>query len=256
VRAAGLRGDVRLDAVSFGYLPGRPVLRDVDLHIPRGQKVALVGPTGAGKTTLASLVLRLYDPVTGTVSVDGRDVREYALDSYIEQIAVVLQDSILFAATIRENIAYGRPGAGFNEIREAARAAYADEFVEPLPQGYDTVVGERGATLSGGQRQRIAIARALIRDAPILILDEPTTGLDAESEDIVLRALERLMEGRTTIMIAHKLSTARRSDRIYFLRDGRIAEQGSHDELVAAGGLYARAASLQTFELVPAEHSA
>ena len=244
--APHFRGEVRFEGVSFGYDPDRPVLRDIDLEIKPGEVAAVVGATGAGKSTLSSLILRLYDPVKGSVLIDGRDIRDYKPDSLVEQIGVVLQESLLFQTTIQENIAYGNPKATFEEIQEAARVAYCEDFIRNLPNGFDTVVGERGGTLSGGQRQRIAIARAVIRDTPILILDEPTTGLDAESEEIVMRALERLMEGRTTLMIAHKLSTVIRADRIYVLQEGEIVEEGTHEELTARGGAYERALRLQT----------
>jgi ATP-binding cassette, subfamily B, bacterial len=244
--APRFRGEVRFEGVSFDYDPDRPVLRDIELEIKPGEAAAVVGATGAGKSTLSSLILRLYDPVKGSVLIDGRDIRDYKPDSLVEQIGVVLQESLLFQTTIRENIAYGSPKATFEEIQEAARLAYCEDFIRNLPKGFETVVGERGGTLSGGQRQRIAIARAVIRDTPILILDEPTTGLDAESEEIVMRALERLMEGRTTLMIAHKLSTVIRADRIYVLEEGKITEQGTHEELTARGGAYERAFRLQT----------
>jgi ATP-binding cassette, subfamily B, bacterial len=244
-RAPRFRGDVRFENVSFGYGGDESVLRDVTLEIKPGEAAAIVGSTGAGKSTLASLLLRLYDPDSGAVLMDGKDVRDYKSDSVVDQIGVVLQESLLFQTTIRENIAYGKPGASLDEIRGSARAAYCLEFVERLPNGFDTVVGERGGTLSGGQRQRIAIARAIIRDAPVLILDEPTTGLDAQSEETVMKALEKLMEGRTTFMIAHKLSTVRRADRIYVIEHGEVAEAGSHEELMSRNGRYARAVQLQ-----------
>jgi len=249
-RAPAFAGHVVFAGVTFAYLPGGAVLEDIDIEIRPGQTVAVVGQTGAGKSTLASLLLRLYDPERGSVRIDGHDIRDFRLDSLVDQIAVVLQESVLFHATIRENIAYGRPHASLKEIQEAARIGYADEFVDTLPNGYETVVGERGASLSGGQRQRIAIARAVIRDAPILVLDEPTTGLDARAEDIVMKALERLMEGRSTLMIAHKLSTARRADGIYVLDRGRVVEHGTHAELMAGDGAYAKAFRSQAAQLI------
>jgi ATP-binding cassette subfamily B protein len=246
--AAGLRavrGHVCLQDVTFGYDPGRPVLRGVSLEAYPGEMVAIVGPAGAGKTTLVGLVPRFFDAWSGRVTVDGRDVRDIRLRSLREHIALVPQEAFLFPISVAENIAYGRPGASRAEVEAAARAANADTFIERLPQGYETVIGERGTTLSGGQRQRLAIARALLCDAPILILDEPTSALDAETEAAVLEALERLMAGRTTLVIAHRLSTIRRADRIVVLHDGQVVEEGSDAELLSRPGLYAHLHKLQ-----------
>jgi ATP-binding cassette, subfamily B, bacterial len=237
--APKLRGAIDFDRVWFAYGDGQPVLEDVRLHIEPGQTVALVGPTGAGKSTLAALVPRFYDVTAGRVLIDNVDVRGYTLRSLRSQIALVLQESVLFHATVADNIAYGNPTATASQIRAAARAAHADEFITALPQGYDTLLGERGATLSGGQRQRIAVARALVRDAPIVILDEPTTGLDAQTEALLLEALARLSIGRTTLVIAHSLSTIQSADLIVVLDRGRIVESGRHDALLARAGRYA-----------------
>ena len=238
--APPLRGHVRLEGVTFAYeADGRPALRDLSFEVRPGQRVALVGPSGGGKSTIVSLLLRLYDPQAGRVTVDGRDVREYTLDSLRRQVSIVLQESVLFARSVRENIAHGAPGATPADVEAAARVANAHEFILALAQGYDTVLGERGVTLSGGQRQRIAIARAAVRRAPIVVYDEPTTGLDKENERDVIAALERLAEGRTTVLVSHDLRLVSRCDLILYIDGGRILEAGSHDDLIAAGGPYA-----------------
>jgi ATP-binding cassette, subfamily B, bacterial len=238
--APPLRGAIELRDVHYSYVDGVPVLRGIDVSIAPGRTVALVGPTGAGKTTILGLVPRLHDPDAGSVLVDGIDVREFTLRSLRDQIAVVPQDGMLFGGTIRDNIAYGNPEATEAELRAAAEAALVDDFVQRLPDGYDTVIGERGVTLSGGERQRLAIARALIKDAPVVLLDEPTTGLDTNSEALVLKALERLLAGRTALVIAHRLATVLRADTIVVVEDGRIAECGTPDDLAARGGAYAK----------------
>ena len=233
-------GRIEFDHVRFGYRPGELVLRDLALRIEPGEAVALVGPTGSGKSTLLALIPRFYDVLAGAVRIDGHDVRRYTLASLRDQISFVLQDSVLFHASLEQNIAYGRPTATRDEIVQAAMLAHAHDFITRLPHGYDTVVGERGETLSGGQRQRIAIARAIIRNTPILLLDEPSSAQDAESEELVFDALRRLMAGRTSITVAHRLTTARRADRIFVVDHGRVAESGTHAQLLALGGLYAR----------------
>lgn len=242
----GVRGAVAWEGVSFEYAPGRPVLRDVTLRVPAGARVAIVGPTGVGKSTLLSLLPRFADPRQGRVTLDGVDVREYRLRSLREQIAMVLQPPAVLPTSIAENIALGRPGATRAEIEAAAAVAGLHEAVRRFPAGYDTPVGEQGVTLSEGEKQRITIARAVLKNAPVLILDEPTSSLDAETESAVLAGLERLAEGRTTLVIAHHLSTIRRSDLIVVLRDGAIAEQGSYAELLRRGGLFATLHRLQT----------
>ena len=237
-----VEGSLRFESVGFSY-PARSdvsVLRDFDLEVEPGEVVALVGPSGAGKSTVAALIPRFYDPTKGRILLDGVDLRRLAPRSLREHIGAVMQEPVLFAGTIRENIVYGRPGASDEEIRGAARTANAAVFVESLPDGYETIVGERGVRLSGGQKQRIAIARAVLKDPKILILDEATSALDAESEYLVQEALDRLMRGRTTIVIAHRLSTVRGADRVVVLDSGRVVEVGSHDELMADGALYRR----------------
>jgi subfamily B ATP-binding cassette protein MsbA len=232
--------------VSFEYAPGQPVLSHVQMTVRPGEKIALVGATGAGKSTFVSLIPRFYDPTRGAVLIDGEDIRDYSLQSLREQISLVLQDSLLFGGTIRDNISFGRPEASHEEIVAAAVTANADEFIRRLPGGYDAPVSERGSTLSGGQRQRIAIARAILRSVPILILDEPTTSLDAVAEATVIDALERAAVGRTTFMIAHRLNTIRFADRILVFDKGRIVEQGTHEQLLTLHGRYARLYHLQT----------
>jgi ABC-type multidrug transport system fused ATPase/permease subunit len=234
-----LRGEIVFDQVAFGYDSETPVLKQVSFTIKPGQMVGIVGATGGGKSTIVSLIPRFYDPTAGQVKIDGVDIRQYKLQALRNQIGYVLQETVLFRGTVRDNIAYGRAGATEEEILAAAKLANADEFIARMPHGYDTMVGERGDTLSGGQRQRIGIARAVIRNNPILILDEPTAALDTESERSVIEALDRLMKGKTVITIAHRLSTIRSSDKILVLKDGAVAEEGTHDELLALGGVYA-----------------
>ena len=250
--APKFKGAIEFRDVSFEYEPGVTVLSHVNLCISPGQKLAIVGATGAGKSTLVSLVLRFYDPTAGAVLVDGADIRNYSLRSYREQISLVLQDSLLLSGTIRDNITFGRTDATDAEIRAAAATANADEFIRRFPEGYETRVAEAGTTLSGGQKQRIAIARAVVRDTPILILDEPTSGLDAAAERTVINALERAAAGRTTIVIAHRLSTVRLAQHIVVIDRGSIVEQGTHEELLARNGRYAHLHQLQMSPHQPA----
>jgi len=242
---AKLKGEIVFEHVAFAYDPASPVLRDINLTIKPGQRIGVCGPTGGGKSTVLSLIPRYYDPTSGQVLIDGVDVTNYKLDLLREQIGFVLQETVLFAGSIRDNIAYGRPDASPGEIMEAAGMANADEFIMQMPNGYDSLVGERGLTLSGGQRQRIGIARAIVRNAPILILDEPTAALDTESEKSVMEALERLMKGRTVITIAHRLSTIRDADKIVVLKGGYIAEEGTHEELIRNNKIYAELYQIQ-----------
>ena len=244
-RAVRFKGKIEFDKVSFGYNQDQLILKDVSFQIEPGQVAAFVGPTGGGKSTIISLVARFYDPLSGKVKIDGTNIRDYTMKSLRQQISFVLQETLLFHAPVWQNIAYGRPEANRAEIIQAAKLANAHEFIEEMPEGYDTMIGERGVTLSGGQRQRIAIARAVIRNTPILVLDEPTSGLDAASEQAVFEALGHLMEGRTSVLIAHHLATVRRANVIFVVKDNTLAERGTHDELLAAGGLYAELYEIQ-----------
>jgi ABC-type multidrug transport system fused ATPase/permease subunit len=241
-----LKGEIVFEHVAFAYDPAAPVLRDVNLVIKPGQRIGVCGPTGGGKSTVLSLIPRFYDPTAGRVLIDGVDVRDFKLDGLRAQIGFVLQDTVLFVGSVRDNIAYGRPEATPEEIIAAAKLANAHDFISQMPHGYDSLVGERGLTLSGGQRQRIGIARAILRNAPILILDEPTAALDTESEKLVMEALERLMKGRTVITIAHRLSTIRNADKIVVLKGGVVAEEGTHEELVQRAGIYADLVRIQS----------
>jgi ATP-binding cassette, subfamily B, bacterial len=246
-----LNGEIIFDNVCFAYEPSSPVLHNTNLKISCGQRIGICGPTGSGKSTIVSLIARFYDPTSGRVLIDGTDIADLQLDGLRSQIGFVLQDTVLFYGSVRENIAYGRPDATDEEIIEAAKLANAHEFISKMPHGYDTMVGERGVTLSGGQRQRIGIARAVVRNSPILILDEPTASLDTESEKIVMDALEKLMIGRTVITIAHRLSTIRDADKIIVFNNGAVVEEGTHAELIAKGEIYADLYNVQSW----ADHS-
>ena len=240
-----VRGDVVFDRISFEYIPAQPILKDVSLHAKPGQKIALVGPTGAGKSSLLVLLPRFYDPRSGRVLLDGVDIRQYRLEDLRSAIALVLQPPLVFPLTLRDNIAYGRMDASFEEIQQAARLARIHDFIVQLPDGYDTIVGEQGATLSEGERQRITIARAILRNAPILILDEPTSSIDVETERLLMAGLETLMAGKTTFIIAHRLSTVRTADLVVVIQDGRIVEQGTFAELLNSNGPFRQLYSAQ-----------
>ena len=241
----GLQEEISFDGVAFEYRAGEGVLQDISFKVPRGTVVALVGPSGAGKTTLLDLLARFYEVTEGSISVDGTDIRDFSLRGLRSSMGIVSQETILFHDTIRANIAYGSPDATQEEVERAAKAAYAHDFIQRFPQGYDTVVGERGTELSGGQRQRLAIARAILRNPPILVFDEATSSLDTEAERLVQRAIEHLLEGRTVFVIAHRLSTVQRAEQILVLDQGRIVERGTHQTLLSAGGLYHRLYQLQ-----------
>jgi ATP-binding cassette subfamily B protein/subfamily B ATP-binding cassette protein MsbA len=234
--------------VVFGYEKDKPVLNGLSFHVKPGQTIAVVGGSGAGKSTVLNLLMRFFDPWQGRVLIDGQDIRRFKLRSLRSQLSVVLQESVLFRRPVRENIAYGRPGASTEEIVAAAKAAKAHDFIERLPDGYDTVLDEQGSNLSGGQRQRIALARAFLRNSPILILDEPTSGLDAVTESQLTETLDELVRGRTTIIIAHRFSTIERADSILVLAKGRVVQQGAHQELVEQPGPYRDLFEAQTFE--------
>ena len=254
--APRFKGKIEFDHVNFSYSPESPILQDLSLTIEPGQVAALVGPTGAGKTTIISLIPRFYDPTAGIIQIDGIDVRRFKQRSLRQQISFVLQETVLFHGPVWQNIAYGKPEAARTEIIRAAELANATEFIDRMPEGYNTIVGERGMTLSGGQRQRIAIARAVIRNTPILILDEPTSDLDAASEKLVHEALDRLMAGKTVITIAHRLSTIRSADVIFVIKEGKLVERGTHDQLIREGGVYAELERLQMGDEQTAERLA
>jgi subfamily B ATP-binding cassette protein MsbA len=242
---AGVRRHIRFENVSFEYESGRPVLQDIDISVPAGSVVALVGPSGAGKSTLVDLVARFYDPTRGRIAIDDTDLRQLQIQSLRAGLGIVSQDTVLFHDSVRNNIAYGLGDIPQADVEAAARAANAHEFIEQLPDGYETVLGERATRLSGGQRQRIAIARAILRDPPILILDEATSALDSESERLVQDAMEQLLQGRTVFVIAHRLSTVRHAHQILVMQNGRIIQSGRHDDLLAQGGLYRHLYRLQ-----------
>ena len=251
-----LKGNIEFENILFGYNKDARVLNGVSFKVAAGQMIGVVGPTGSGKSTIVSLIPRFYDPNSGRVTIDGHDLRDVKVSALRSQIAYVLQETVLFRGSVADNIAYGKGTATRDEIVAAAKLANADGFISQMPQGYDTLVGDRGDTLSGGQRQRIGIARAIIRDNPILILDEPTAALDSESEKLVMDALTRLMKGRTVITIAHRLSTIRDADKIIVLTQGLLAEEGSHDELMALNGVYAALYRTQFDEQVAAARPA